>query len=178
MQGLPSRGWARLKAIAGLSARITYETIYGHLSALAVLTNATVSRGQIIGTRGNTGNVFGAPQGGHHLHFEVRLNGQPTDPFGGANANWLWRDGAWDAQRRWIGQPAPRYGATLVVDEDNPQQVGDPNDDPYFTKGRGGLGGTTCPPSRLPILVVHDRGGLQRGYAVYLCQRRRERLLG
>lgn len=138
----------------GLHLRLShsggYETIYGHLSALAVLTNATVSRGQIIGTSGNTGNVVGAPQSGHHLHFEVRLNGTPTDPFGGTGANWLWRDGSCDTQGRWVGQPEPRYGATFIVDDDNPAKVGDPDDDPYFTKGRGGLGGTACPPSDCP----------------------------
>ena len=146
--------WSNRLAGYGLHLRIShsggYETIYGHLSALAVITNATVSRGQIIGTSGNTGNVFGAPQGGHHLHFEVRLNGEPTDPFGGAGSQWLWRDGVWDAQGQWVGQPEPRYGTSLIVDDDNPATVGDPNDDPYFTKGRGGLGGTTCPPSNCP----------------------------
>ncbi len=110
-----------------------YETRYGHLSALTALTNATVYRGQIIGTSGNTGYAFGAPAGGHHLHFEVRLNGQVTDPFGGAGANWLWRDGSWDAQGRWVGQPIPRYGATFVVDDDYPE--GGTPDDPNFAKG-------------------------------------------
>lgn len=122
-----------------------YETRYGHLSALTVITNVTVSRGQIIGTSGNTGYSSGP-----HLHFEVRLNGTATDPFGGAGADWLWQDGLWDAQGRWVGQPEPHYGAPLVVDDDNPQQVGDPNDDPYFTKGHGGIGGASCPPDSCP----------------------------
>lgn len=139
--------WNNRYAGYGLHLRIShpggYETIYGHLSALAVITNARVSRGQIIGTSGNTGDSTGA-----HLHFEVRLNGSPTDPFGPRSR--LWRDGAWDAQGRWVGQPEPRYGTTFIVDDDNPAVVGDPNDDPCFTKGRGGLGGTTCPPSNCP----------------------------
>lgn len=139
----------------GLHLRIShsdgYETIYGHLSALAVITNAVVSRGQIIGTSGNTGGVFGAPQGGHHLHFEVRLNGQTTDPFGGAGANWLWRDGDWDAQGRWVGQPEPRYGTTFIVDDDNPATVGDPNDDPNFAQGRTVQSQyVSCPPENCP----------------------------
>lgn len=141
--------WNNRYAGYGLHLRVShsggYETIYGHLSALAVITNATVSRGQIIGTSGNTGASSGA-----HLHFEVRLNGNPTDPFGGAGSQWLWRDGAWNAQGQWVGQPEPRYGTTFIVDDDNPVTVGDPNDDPYFTKGRGGLGGTTCPPGNCP----------------------------
>lgn len=119
-----------------------YETRYGHLSALAIVTNATVYRGQIIGTSGNTGNSSGA-----HLHFEVRLNGTATDPFGGAGAQWLWLDGSWDAQSRWVGQTTPQYSAPFDVDDDNPQQVGDPNDDPNFTKGcQGGY----APPNNCP----------------------------
>ncbi len=72
-----------------------YETRYGHLSAITFMTNAVVHRGQIIGTSGDTGNSNGA-----HLHFEVRLNNQATDPFGEEGANGLWLDGSWDAQSR------------------------------------------------------------------------------
>jgi len=144
--------WNNRYAGYGLHLRIShpggYETIYGHLSALAVITNATVSRGQIIGTSGNTGYVFGAPQGGHHLHFEVRMNGQVTDPFGGAGSQWLWRDGAWDAQGRWVGQPKPTYPISFVVDDG----------DPGFSKGRGGLGGTSCPPSACPYWYTDTVG--------------------
>lgn len=137
--------WGNRGAGYGLHLRLShdsgYETIYGHLSALTVITNAMVSQGQIIGTSGDTGNSAGA-----HLHFEVRLNGAATDPFGSLGSQSLWRDGSWNAQGRWVGQPEPRYGTPLVVDDDNPTNVGDPNDNPYFTKGRGGLGGTSCPP--------------------------------
>jgi hypothetical protein len=136
--------WNDRTAGYGLHLRIShangYETRYGHLSALAVVTNAIVYRGQIIGTSGNTGNSSGA-----HLHFEVRLNGQVTDPFGGAGADWLWRDGSWDTQSRWIGQPMPHYGAIYVVDDDYPE--GGTPDDPNFEKGdTGGY----CPPGPCP----------------------------
>ena len=110
-----------------------YETRYGHLSAIAVLTNTQVHRGQIIGTSGNTGNSTA-----RHLHFELRLNDTPIDPFGSGGEPWLWIEGAWGgtwANHLWGSQSIPRYGAALVVDDDNPQQVGDPNDDPNFTKG-------------------------------------------
>lgn len=129
------QNWGNWVAGLGLHLIIThtngYETRYGHLSALAVITNALVTQGRIIGTSGNTGNSTGP-----HLHFEVRLNGTPTDPFGGAGSQWLWSSGSWDSQGRWRGQPEPRYGTTFIVDDDNPITVGDPNDDPNFAKGR------------------------------------------
>lgn len=51
------------------------ETYYAHLSKRLVSKNTRVKRGQLIGYSGNTGNSSGA-----HLHFELRINGVPTDP--------------------------------------------------------------------------------------------------
>lgn len=48
---------------------------YMHHSALAVSAGQSVSKGQLIGYVGNTGNSFGA-----HLHFQLELNGAPVDP--------------------------------------------------------------------------------------------------
>jgi murein DD-endopeptidase MepM/ murein hydrolase activator NlpD len=51
-------------------------TLYGHCSSLAVSAGDTVEQGQVIGYIGATGYAYG-----NHLHFEVRVNGQHTDPM-------------------------------------------------------------------------------------------------
>jgi murein DD-endopeptidase MepM/ murein hydrolase activator NlpD len=51
-------------------------TAYGHQSAIYV-SGGSVSQGQTIGAVGSTGNSTGC-----HLHFEVRVNGNPVDPLG------------------------------------------------------------------------------------------------
>ncbi|MCU1589732.1 MAG: Peptidase, partial [Frankiales bacterium] len=52
-------------------------TGYAHMSELDVSQGQTVSRGQQVGRVGNEGNSTGP-----HLHFEVRLDGNPVDPLG------------------------------------------------------------------------------------------------
>lgn len=52
------------------------STCYAHQSGFNTSMGATVRQGETIGYVGNTGNSFGA-----HLHFEVRINGVPTDPL-------------------------------------------------------------------------------------------------
>ncbi|MBT8213570.1 MAG: peptidoglycan DD-metalloendopeptidase family protein [Acidimicrobiia bacterium] len=50
-------------------------TLYAHQSSLAVVYGQSVATGDLIGYIGSTGLSTGP-----HLHFEVRINGEPVDP--------------------------------------------------------------------------------------------------
>jgi murein DD-endopeptidase MepM/ murein hydrolase activator NlpD len=52
------------------------SSCYAHQSSFAI-TSGSVSQGDVIGYVGCTGSCFG-----DHLHFEIRVNGAPTDPLG------------------------------------------------------------------------------------------------
>ncbi|TCO51028.1 murein DD-endopeptidase MepM/ murein hydrolase activator NlpD [Kribbella antiqua] len=79
-------------AWAGNLVRIDHgdglETLYAHLNEIDVSDGASVSAGQRIGTVGDKGNTTGP-----HLHFEVRLGGDPVNPMpflatGTASTGW------------------------------------------------------------------------------------------
>jgi murein DD-endopeptidase MepM/ murein hydrolase activator NlpD len=65
--------------IHGRRGNDSVSTCYAHQSQILVKPGQQVRRGQLIGRVGNTGNSTGP-----HLHFEVRIDGNPVDP-----ANWL-----------------------------------------------------------------------------------------
>jgi len=52
-------------------------TRYGHMSRVDVRPGQRIKRGDILGLVGNTGRSTG-----YHLHYEVRLDGEPVNPLG------------------------------------------------------------------------------------------------
>ena len=53
-----------------------YETAYGHMSSIAVSSGDYVKKGEVIGYVGSSGYSTGP-----HLHYEVIINGQDSDPL-------------------------------------------------------------------------------------------------
>jgi murein DD-endopeptidase MepM/ murein hydrolase activator NlpD len=51
------------------------SSLYGHLSQIFVSDHQEIQQSQAIGAVGSTGRSTGP-----HLHFEIRINGQPVDP--------------------------------------------------------------------------------------------------
>jgi murein DD-endopeptidase MepM/ murein hydrolase activator NlpD len=53
-----------------------FQTVYAHQSRIRVKVGQQVSRGEQIGDMGSTGRSTGS-----HLHYEVRVQGQPVNPM-------------------------------------------------------------------------------------------------
>ena len=60
------------------------QSLYGHLSSIAVKVGDSVNRGQVIGRSGQTGLA-----GGDHLHFAVLLDGIPVNPTEWWDSHWI-----------------------------------------------------------------------------------------
>lgn len=60
------------------------QTLYGHMSSLAVQVGQSVARGDEIGRSGKTGM-----SGGDHLHFEVIVGGVPVRPEEWMEEKWM-----------------------------------------------------------------------------------------
>jgi len=55
---------------------VPITTLYAHLNSSSVSPGEYVSKGQVIGREGTTGYSTGP-----HVHFEVRMNGRPSNPL-------------------------------------------------------------------------------------------------
>ncbi len=66
-------GYGKLVIVQHSNDIVTY---YAHMSEIQVTVGQYVSKRQQIGLSGNTGYSTG-----HHVHFEIRVNGKVTDPL-------------------------------------------------------------------------------------------------
>lgn len=72
-----SAGWASgYGRLIKVQHEFGIETRYAHLNAIRVEVGQRVSRGQRIGDMGNSGRSTGP-----HLHYEVRVGGEPVNPM-------------------------------------------------------------------------------------------------
>lgn len=124
-------GWASSnhETDLGLMIRLnhshSYQTIYGHLSAIIYQTGEQIRISQRwqtypqIGTSGNSGNSTGP-----HLHFEVKHHGKVTDPYGWQGPTgqdpWENHDNGTSSSNLWASnavQPHPPEDGPLIIDD-------------------------------------------------------------
>lgn len=60
------------------------QSIYGHLSEIAVKEGQMVKRGESLGKSGSTGLA-----GGDHLHFSMQVDGVQVNPIEWWDAHWI-----------------------------------------------------------------------------------------
>ena len=70
-----AEGYGNVVYIISRVGNYNVETRYAHCSALLVSANTQVTAGTIIAKVGSTGWATGP-----HLHFEIRINGEPVNP--------------------------------------------------------------------------------------------------
>ncbi len=63
----------------GTSGTTTLYSTYAHLDVISVSEGQVLHKGELIGTVGNTGTVFGAT--GYHLYFQVEKDSAPFHPY-------------------------------------------------------------------------------------------------
>jgi murein DD-endopeptidase MepM/ murein hydrolase activator NlpD len=85
--------WAKPLGIYGNCIVVDHgyglQSIYGHLSEMAVQEGQTVARGEVMGKTGSTGLA-----GGDHLHFSMQVDGVQVNPV-------EWWDEHWIADHVW-----------------------------------------------------------------------------
>ena len=67
--------WGDFGRVVVIDHGAGWQTRYAHLKRIKVKKGRAVSRGQVIGTVGKSGNATG-----NHLHYEIRHHGRPVDP--------------------------------------------------------------------------------------------------
>lgn len=60
------------------------SSLYGHLSSLSVKKGEVVKQGDEVGRTGATGLA-----GGDHLHYEIRVQGEPVSPLAWLDERWV-----------------------------------------------------------------------------------------
>lgn len=70
------QGYGNTVIVKGTLSGQEIEVLYAHLNSIVVEKGQAVTQGSVIGGVGSTGYSTGP-----HLHFEIRVAGQPVDPF-------------------------------------------------------------------------------------------------
>ena len=118
--------WAAPLTIYGNTVVVDHglglETLYGHLSSIAVKEGDKVEKGQELGRSGTTGLAVG-----DHLHYEVLIGGVSVTPV-------EWWDGRWI--RDHIGLPLREANIPLLQSEFPAEDAKEPAAPPRKTRTR------------------------------------------